>query len=253
MQWRCIEETILCHKSDNDVTHMSQGHVTCLGDNVWYFCVLRASCPTLEWFLVDAETENSDEANVSPQLQNSDNALLLATTNVSSVEAVDGENVMLPGDLTADPQERNQLECCSFYVKNVISNVALLVEAETQTQRDQWVQNLRDLLLKDETLKEDMIQDLNLLDLSASGSSVSMRTLLHQGKSEKLMEEGDPFGLLSLTTSALSSFESSTSNAAPGMFAMDHFGMTEGGGRTKEVEDTDEGGDKVDFDFSNSE
>ncbi|KAG6962397.1 hypothetical protein JG687_00007174 [Phytophthora cactorum] len=241
-----------------------------LSDDVWYFCVSKAPVASLEWLTVDASTESSEEEDVLPS-RNSSGAVLLASIKVSSVEAVDGENVKLPesdGEITGvfvnlamDEQEQKRLESVSFYVEDEDSGLALLIETESQTQRDQWVTFLGELLPKEaeETFNEqesddkqetgeDVVEELESLHLPASRSSISMRSLLHQGKSENLIEDGDPFGLLSLTTSALSSMtpmdeqESviKTSNAAPGMFAMDHFELAEGNGEG-DIEDMGDG------------
>ncbi|ETI50043.1 hypothetical protein F441_06330 [Phytophthora nicotianae CJ01A1] len=248
----------------------SSGHLRSAGrlsDDVWYFCVSKAPVASLEWFTVDASTESSEEEDASPSTS-SGGAVLLASTRVSSVEAVDGENVKLPesdGDRTGvfinlamDDEERKRLESVSFYVEDESSGVALLLETESQEQRDEWVTFLGKLLPKEaeETLNEqesdeeqeageDVVEELESLHLAASRSSISMRSLLHQGKSENLMEDGDPFGLLSLTTSALSSMTPmdeqdsviKTNTAAPGMFAMDHFELAEGNSHEAEIED----------------
>ncbi|KAF1789857.1 Ubiquitin specific protease domain [Phytophthora cactorum] len=211
---------------------------------------------------------NADDAVVTPlnedDISPSSAAYLL-------FYAVDGENVKLPesdGEITGvfvnlamDEQEQKRLESVSFYVEDEDSGLALLIETESQTQRDQWVTFLGELLPKEaeETFNEqesddkqetgeDVVEELESLHLPASRSSISMRSLLHQGKSENLIEDGDPFGLLSLTTSALSSMtpmdeqESviKTSNAAPGMFAMDHFELAEGNGEG-DIEDMGDG------------
>ncbi|KAG6574299.1 Phosphatidylinositol kinase (PIK-I) [Phytophthora cinnamomi] len=255
-----------------------------LSDDVWYFCVCRASAAALEWFTVDAGTESSDEEDAAAPSSSSGGAVLLASTRVSSVEAVDGENVKLPdegddaedadafGCLRLDDAERKRLERCSFYVEDDESGIALLIETESQEQRDQWVQFLSGQLSRGEEepdgeqeqveqeveesdeaqeAGEDVVEDLESLHFAASRSSISVRSLLHQGKSENLMEEEDPFGLLSLTTSALSSMapvdslgspvKGTTGSAAPGMFAMDHFELAEGNGHAEEIEDTEDG------------
>ncbi|KAH7476983.1 hypothetical protein KRP22_000915 [Phytophthora ramorum] len=242
-----------------------------LSDDVWYFCVARASPTVLEWFTVDAGTESSDEEDVSPSTS-SGGAVLLASTRVSSVEAVDGESVTLPEqrdnaddsgviiNLVVDEHERRRLESCSLYVEDDVSGVALLIETESETHRDQWVHFLNGILHKEDEHEEGggqvqgdeeqeagevAMEDLESLHFSASRSSISTRSLLHQGKSENLLEEDDPFGLLSLTTSALSSVslvddqEIITTNTAPGMFAMDHFEIAEGDELAEEIEDTD--------------
>ncbi|OWZ23775.1 Phosphatidylinositol kinase [Phytophthora megakarya] len=226
-----------------------------LSDDVWYFCVCRAPVAALEWFTVDAGTESSEDEATS--LSASSDAVLLVRTSVSSVEAVNGESVKLPDEdedelkQVLDDQERSRLENVSFYVEDEHSGIALLIETESQTHRDQWVQFLDELLRKTgqqeqnelQEAGEDAGEDTELLQYTASRASISMRSLLHQGKSENLMEEDDPFGLLSLTTSALSSMNPTdelsvkTSNAAPGMFAMDHFDLAEGNGH-EEIEDT---------------
>ncbi|GMF13128.1 unnamed protein product [Phytophthora lilii] len=265
-----------------------------LSDDVWYFCVARASAATLDWFSVDAGTESSEEEDTAPSTS-SGGAVLLATTRVSSVEAVDGESVKLPEEqvdnaeedaggfvgLAVDAAERERLESCSFYVEDCDSGIALLIETESQTQRDQWVQFLGQLVVKEEVEEqqqveresddeqeagEDVVEELESLHFSASMSSISTRSLLHQGKSENLMEEGDPFGLLSLTTSALSSVRldgklsdksvvamGTAASAAPGMFAMDHFELAEGNEHAEEIEDTEDSEASVantDFDYS---
>uniref|UniRef100_H3GFG8 USP domain-containing protein n=1 Tax=Phytophthora ramorum TaxID=164328 RepID=H3GFG8_PHYRM len=242
-----------------------------LSDDVWYFCVARASPTVLEWFTVDAGTESSDEEDVSPSTS-SGGAVLLTSTRVSSVEAVDGESVTLPEqrdnaddsgviiNLVVDEHERRRLESCSLYVEDDVSGVALLIETESETHRDQWVHFLNGILHKEDEHEEGggqvqgneeqeagevAMEDLESLHFSASRSSISTRSLLHQGKSENLLEEDDPFGLLSLTTSALSSVslvddqEIITTNTAPGMFAMDHFEIAEGDELAEEIEDTD--------------
>ncbi|KAK1930934.1 Phosphatidylinositol 4-kinase beta [Phytophthora citrophthora] len=251
----------------------SSGHLRSVGrlsDDVWYFCVSRAPEVSLEWFTVDAGTESSEDEDVSPSAS-SGGAVLLANTKVSSVEAVDGDKVKLPEEgrndeedaemfvsLVMSEQERKQLESVSFYVEDESSGIALLIETESQEQRDQWVQFLGKLLSHEhvqleeqeesDEVEEDVVEELESLHFSASRSSISTRSLLHQGKSENLMEEDDPFGLLSLTTSALSSLDpnldqspvlkKTTSTAAPGMFAMDHFELTEENGHEEEIEDT---------------
>jgi hypothetical protein len=249
-----------------------------LNDDLWYFCVARASSATLEWFTVDAGTESSDEEDNSASTS-SGGAVLLASTGVSNVEAVDGETVQLPrsqleddqedtesfGSLNMDPEERGRLEKCCFYVEDENSGIALLIETESQSQRDRWVQFLGGLLPESQVQEEgekddqvdgdgeqeageDVMEELQSMRFSGSRSSISTRSLLHQGKSEILMEEGDPFGLLSLTTSALSSLQptdeeaavvnTARTNAAPGMFAMDHFELAEGDEHAEEIEDT---------------
>ncbi|GMF40164.1 unnamed protein product [Phytophthora fragariaefolia] len=251
-----------------------------LSDGVWYLCVSRASAATLEWFTVDAATDSSDDDEAA-RSTSSGGAVLLASTRVSRVEAVDGDSVRLPPESSdaeddaafacskMDDAERKRLESCSFYVQDDASGVALLVETESQTHRDQWVQFLTDALHREEEepdgeqeqveLKrhggddlqdagEAVVEDLESLHLSPARSSISVRPLLHQGKSENLMEEEDPFGLLSLTTSALSSLApvdsirtgaaGATNGAAPGMFAMDHLELAEGNGHEDEIEDT---------------
>ncbi|KAG7385818.1 Phosphatidylinositol 4-kinase beta [Phytophthora pseudosyringae] len=284
------------HEADESVdaassSSSSSGHLRSggrLSDDVWYFCVSRAPVASLEWFTVDAGTESSGDEDISPSTSSGGGgaAVLLASTRVSNVEAVDGENVKLPeqgGDargeedagvfvtLGMDEQERSRLENVSFYVEDEASRVALLIETESQTQRDQWVQFLGELLPKEEVQElesdeaqedgDDVAEDLASLHLAASRSSISTRSLLHQGKSEILMEEGDPFGLLSLTTSALSSMKSVAADqgsvvktaAAPGVFAMDHFELAEGNGYEEEIEDTGDSDNSVanaDFDYA---
>ncbi|KAE8900143.1 hypothetical protein PF003_g15922 [Phytophthora fragariae] len=245
-----------------------------LSDDVWYFCVSRASTATLEWFTVDAGTESSEEEDAGPSTS-SGGAVLLASTRVSSVDTVDRDNIKLSdvGDdaetfscLIMDDEERERLESCSLYVEDDASGIALLIETESQEQRDKWVHFLSELLPREvdgeqqqvgqeveqsdemQEAGEDVVEDLESLHFSASGSSISTRSLLHQGKSENLMEEDDPFGLLSLTTSALSSItpvhsigsvvKKASSSAAPGMFAMDHFELAEGNDYAEEIEDT---------------
>ncbi|CAI5741137.1 unnamed protein product [Peronospora destructor] len=253
------------HELDENVKEASSssfnGHFGRLSDNVWHFCVSRTSSATLEWFPVDAGTESSKEEkdtwcpSSSPGLGG---ATLVATTNVSSVEAVDGENVKLSevfGSLPLGSHKRSQLESCSFYVEDKVLRAVLLIETETQTQRDEWVQFLGTLLSKKEDkLKqevdtqeagEDVVEDLESLHLPAPSPSISARLMLHQGKSKNLMEEEDPFGLLSLTTSALDSFKTTTTNPAPGMFAMDHFGLTEGIEQEHNIEDANDSDDSV--------
>ncbi|KAE9038104.1 hypothetical protein PR002_g6202 [Phytophthora rubi] len=245
-----------------------------LSDDVWYFCVSRASTATLEWFTVDAGTESSEEEDAGPSTS-SGGAVLLASTRVSSVDTVDRDNIKLSdvGDdaetfscLIMDDEERERLESCSLYVEDDASGIALLIETESQEQRDKWVHFLSELLPREvdgeqqqvgqeveqsdemQEAGEDVVEDLESLHFSASRSSISTRSLLHQGKSENLMEEDDPFGLLSLTTSALSSItpvhslgsvvKKASSSAAPGMFAMDHFELAEGNDYAEEIEDT---------------
>ncbi|RMX67162.1 hypothetical protein KXD40_001195 [Peronospora effusa] len=266
----CIRERVVfhsfssVHKLKKNVKEASfssfDGHFGRLSDNVWYFCISRASSATLEWFTVDAGTESSEEEDIwSPSTSSGlGGATLVATTNASSVKAVDGEHVKLPeafGGLPLGSHERNQLESCSFYVEDKVLRVVLLIETETQTQRDEWVQFLGTLLSKMEDKLEqevdtqeagdDVVEDLKLLpaptlSISSPSSSISARSMLHQGKSKNLMEEGDPFGLLSLKTSALGSFKTTTTNPAPGMFAMDHFGLTEGTGQEDDIEDAND-------------
>ncbi|KAF4142131.1 Phosphatidylinositol 3- and 4-kinase [Phytophthora infestans] len=236
-----------------------------LSDDVWYFCVSKAPVASVDWFTVDASTESSEEEDVSATTSSS-GAVLLASTRVSSVEAVDGENVKLPEsdgentgvfvNLAMDEEERKRLEAVSFYVEDESSGVALLLETESQEHRDEWVTFLGELLPKEaeenadgqesEEAGVDVAKELESMHLAVSRSSISMRSLLHQGKSENLLEDEDPFGLLSLTTSALSSImpmddEESvmTTNIAPGMFAMDHFELAKGNGE----EDIDDMGD----------
>ncbi|POM58299.1 LOW QUALITY PROTEIN: Phosphatidylinositol kinase (PIK-I) [Phytophthora palmivora] len=260
---RIRERVVFRASSVHDtVDTSSSGHLRSVGrlsDDVWYFCVSRAPLASLEWFTVDAGTESSEDEDVAPSTGS--DAVLLANINVSGVEAVDGENVKLPDEdkedagvfvNMVDDLERQHLETVSFYVEDELSGIALLIETESETQRDQWVTFLGALLNKEtqeqengevQEAGENVGEDVDLMHFSESRSSISMRSLLHQGKSENLVEEGDPFGLLSLTTSALSSMNPTdelsvkTNNAAPGMFAMDHFELAEGNGH-EEIEDT---------------
>ncbi|KAG7397156.1 Phosphatidylinositol 4-kinase beta [Phytophthora boehmeriae] len=204
-----------------------------LSDDTWYFCVAKGPPATLEWLTVDAGTESSEDEDASPSTSSS-SAVLLASTSVSRVEAV----VKLPQDqenedseaeievftgLVADEEERRRLESCSFYVEDDASGVAMLVETESEAQRDQWVQFLNGTLHSEETqgqlqeaqeqvetsdghLEMETVEEQEQMQFAASSSSMSTRSLLYQGRSEQLVDEdSDPFGLLSLTTSALSS------------------------------------------------
>ncbi|CAH0479333.1 unnamed protein product [Peronospora belbahrii] len=172
--------------------------------------------------------------------------------NVSNVETVNGENVKLAEDafgVLMASQEYNQLKNCFLCIEDKVLRAVFLIEVETQTQRDEWVQFLGDVVSKEKNkveqvgdaqeAGEDATEDVELIHLAAPRSTVSVRSLLHQGKSENLMEEEDPFGLLSLVTSALGSSRTMTSNAAPGMFAMDHFGLIEGTGQEEDTDDSD--------------
>uniref|UniRef100_M4BNV8 PI3K/PI4K catalytic domain-containing protein n=1 Tax=Hyaloperonospora arabidopsidis (strain Emoy2) TaxID=559515 RepID=M4BNV8_HYAAE len=248
-----LDPELTTEEHEPSAVPVSRTHYGYLSNNIWYVCVLSASSATLEWLTVDTGTNTSSSAR------------LLISTSVSGVEAVDKEiekaldGAQIEG---GGSQECSQVESSWFYVKDNVSGVVLLVEAETQTQRDQWVQQLEEVLCIEEEReteqtkqkvsgeKDGVIQvagegeneddELESLHMSAPSSSSSVRQLLHQGKSETLMEEGDPFGFLSFATSAFSSFKATASKAAPGMFMMDHLELIGRNGDAEEVGDIDD-------------
>ncbi|CEG41184.1 Phosphatidylinositol kinase (PIK-I) [Plasmopara halstedii] len=242
------------HSSLISCSRRQSQSISRLSDDVWYFCVSRAPIASLEWYTLDASTDSSEEENGSPFTSYKSN-ILLTKTQVTSVEAVDGENVMLPENeyepgvfvnWTIDEQERKQLESVSFYIEDKVVGVALLIEAESHSKRDAWVTFLSKLLFHSDTTKKycghgsgDILQcggdtaKEREVQSASTTSSISTRSLLHQGKSENLIEDGDIFGLLSLTTSAICVTDEqeplgkTARNAAPGMFQMDHFELLE--------------------------
>lgn len=248
--------------SPSAICHL-QTTISRLSDDVWYFCVSRAPVASLAWFTLDTCTEDSEEENNSPSSVPSGN--LVASTRVTSVEAVDGENVKLPEnahelgmfvDWSTNEQARKHLESVLFYVEDKSVGVALLVEAKNHNQRDEWVTFLSNVLLHRDVMEklsdhdsDDKAQtevnvgkELEVQPASAT-SLKSTRSLLHQGKSEILLEDDDPFGLLLLTTSAFSSVNAqglagqTKHNAAPGVFAINHIELTEEVGHENDLED----------------
>ncbi|RLN02461.1 hypothetical protein BBJ28_00016889 [Nothophytophthora sp. Chile5] len=259
-----------------------------LSDDTWYFCVARAPVPALEWFTVDAGTESSDDEDASPSAS-AGGAVLLVSTRVSRVEAVDGDASKLPEEEeenegeeeeedgfageAVDETERRRLETCSFYMEDDGSGLAFLIETESQEQRDQWVQFLSDLLPPEDEKKaqeqetiEQEEEERHEEERHEEAEETDVveeleRLLLHHGVSDRLDEETDAFGLLSLTTSALSSLAfasdpkdgnsvvaTAATNAAPGMFAMDHIEISEGDEDVEEMEDTDDSAANTDGD-----
>ncbi|CAI5714164.1 unnamed protein product [Hyaloperonospora brassicae] len=267
-----IRERLVSPASDSvhadrspDATAASRTHYGHLRDNVWYVCGVDTSSATLEWFAVDTTgTDNASASSNRRSSSSSSSALLLTSTSISGVEAVDRE---LENALDGARTERNvsrgcsQVDSCLFYVEDNVLGVVLLVEAETQTQRDQWVQLLDEVVVHKDEGETDQAEEevdgekneakqvgdeqeggndaLGLVHVSVPASASSVRPLLHQGRSENLLEEGDPFGLLSLTTSALRSFKAAASKAAPGMFTMDHFELVGKNGDAGEIDDMD--------------
>ncbi|TDH65898.1 hypothetical protein CCR75_002044 [Bremia lactucae] len=243
-----------------------------LSDDVWYFCIAKAPIASLDWFTVEASTNSSTENDVT-LTTTSRGAEMLDSTRVSCVEAVDGEcepKVFI--NMNLDEQSREQLQNVSFYVEVESANMSLLIETECQTQRDEWVTFLRNLLPKDnaktcrdnqekdvmDEAGDDAVKESELQPVSVSDSSISTRSFMHQGKSENLLEDDDPFGMLSLLGSALSPIDGHESSikmlkyAAPGMFAMDHFGISVERSQTDSGEMSDSGIDVTNTELNNA-